>query len=308
MDNFLIQELHAEQFLITNTDEYYTWYLPAASRGRMTFTARGVEYRVGDAVTTLSTILASPAILGLTITGYLIPVEEHNHSVRLPLFVTDTLYDMRDPFSTEDPQEEPGRVVDMNSFMREYYEQYPDLVIVLMQDLIGISMAEWYNRIDAIWAKRVKLNYPVIGLVFWSRNRDEAFWWRDVPTIPTIGGDRVSVADLSFSVSLPLSEPTIGPYALTWDDLSGNGLALIEWARDTLVIDQVRRLQTQGQVTVSMPNANLARRQHVADITGAIVTVGEGFSPEVNDVTTNNYIAEIMTLAPRQIAYLDGSL
>lgn len=303
--SFLVKDLSPEQFLVSNRDDYYCWYLPAGDRGSLSFTARGIEYgRDGAEPVILSSLLPSPPIAGVKITGYFIPSRYLSTTRGIPLFVTDTLYDMRDPYSTEDPQEEPGRVTNMRDFVKEFYSAYPLTIDILAQSLFSMSMREWYNRIDAIWNRRVALSYPVVGLVLWSRNEDVVYVWRDVQFVTTQMGDRIPSPSLGFEVPMQTVVPPLSPYTLDWNDISGNGTTIIEWGRDTVMLE---RMRGEGFSSILLPNSSALRREHLANLTGVPVgnAVGEfDASSLVRDPSLNEYLASVLVLAPRQKSYL----
>ena len=133
-------------------------------------------------------------LVGVTITGYYISRVDHTMDVDGDLFVTDTMYDMRDPYTEKEMVEEHTRAATLREFIVTFNENIRDLYIV-SQNLYGINLAEWGNRIDRIWTERVTRQYPIVGLAFYERDGNNVYEWRYYPTVPAKNGMRVVLED-----------------------------------------------------------------------------------------------------------------
>lgn len=307
-----IDRLGPEQFLISNEEEYYCWYLPYGRRGKLSLTEEGLVYEQDGEKVIYATNQAPASIAGVVITGYLISTENHTGFRRLPLFVSDTLYDLSDPYSKEDARYEPGRVTSMSDFMTEFYKVYPCTLDITSQSLYGMNMKCWYDRIDTIWQRRVTRHYPVVGLVLWSRDNDRAYIWRDIQRIEAFDGSVTVLRPLTFNNrklndevwnadNLDHADSTDW---LDWNDISGNSNRLVEWAMDSAVESQILQLRLSAptsDLSVIVPTVSAARLKRIEDNTGATVIPS-------NDIKLGDairlFVSQTMTLAPRQVKSL----
>lgn len=302
-----IDRLGPEQFLSSNDDEYYCWYLPYGKRGKLSLTEEGLVYEQDGEKTIYSTDQAPPSIAGVIITGYLISTENHTGFRRLPLFVSDTLYDLSDPYSTEDARYEPGRVTSMKDFMTEFYKVYPCSLDITSQSLYCINMKSWYDRIDTIWQRRVTRHYPVVGLVLWSRNNDQAYIWHDIQRVEAMDGSVTVLRPLTFNnkkLNDSIWNSTDDTDGLDWNDISGNSNRLAEWAIDSITENQLLQLRLTAptsDLSVVVPSSTPTRLRQIEATTG--VTVIPSDQIELGD-GVKEFVASSMTLAPRQIKSL----
>lgn len=273
-----VRKLGPDFFLTSNTDEYYTWYKPAARRGKLILNAEGVVHQEDPIVlpdgsldsgsrTVLLKELAPPDIVGITITGYLLT--PHQHMVRggKTIFVVDTLYEMRDPFTDEEMQFEYDRVTSLRDYIASFTAHFGSIQLIA-QNLQGITLngTVWGDRIDAIWNNRARLDYPIDGLVFYSRNANRVYIWTDVRTVTCQDGTRVAVKDMN----LDLLPKVVDRYTMTWEDLAGVGPTVLLWILDQLSL--VINVTLLRQTLVSL------------------------------DEKTKDYINSVVLLSPRQRA------
>lgn len=229
-------------FLVSNTEEYYVWYKPAARRGRLILNSEGVVHEEEPIVlpdgsvdlgvrSVLLRELAPPEIIGITITGYLLTPTQHMVRGGKTIFVVDTLYDMRDPFTDEEMQFEYDRVTSLRDYIASFSNAFGSIQLIA-QNLVGITLngTVWGDRIDAIWNNRVRLDYPIDGLIFYGRNEDVIYTWTDVRSVTCQDGTRVAVKD----INLGLLPKPIDRYTMTREDLIGAGPTVLLWILDRL--------------------------------------------------------------------------
>jgi hypothetical protein len=222
----IVRDLGPDFFQLTNREEYYAWYLPPGRRGRLFLSSVGIFFDDGVENKLLWKILAPPDIVGLSITGYLLSPSEHTGTQGKMRFITDTMYDLSDPYTGEEAQFEYDRVTTLRGFVESFHTM--ELMQITAQDMLGISLQTWGDRIDAIWQNRVRKDYPIVGIVFWSRTSDNIYEWRDVPFVATLLGERVILEDMSTNLRVD-NQGTLSEYSLAWNDLSGAGITVIIW-------------------------------------------------------------------------------
>ena len=206
----VIRPLDSLFFLKSNSDPYYVWHLPAGERVRLRVDMEEIRIlRYDDTVVRRWEVMPSINIVGITITGYYM-----GDSGR---FVTDTLYDLRDPYTEEEVIWDVIRATSLREFVVTFNQLSLDVRIVT-QTLYGINLSMWGDRIDGIWAERVRRPYPIVGLVFYNREQDEVLLWYYRANVLGADGRRYELNNDSSTVYV-LEDDELG-----WEDLAGAGI------------------------------------------------------------------------------------
>lgn len=299
-----VVEMTPEFFLSSNTDRYYAWHLPPGKRSTLSFTRRGMELD-GDVMVKIPPMTT---IIGLSVTGYRVSPSQHNLASNTPLFVVDTLPSMNNPYSTEDyfPPHKMAPTT-LEQFFEDYYDSgYGSYMGLYANSLYGMSLAEWGQRIDRVWALRLShLPYPSVGLVFYSRDRDLVVVWRETNYSIADDGTVTPLPQFGYNVKVDGEVPTT---TLSFGDIAGGTTTVPEWLLEKLLVN---RLKQSSDSMVEVAGLAQYRVKHIARESGKEVKAASRGMPYATEDKTQRvwsyateedkeYVLGAMILSPRQ--------